>query len=133
MHEWMTDQMVRPGQFRTQRIGSAKDLAYHVKLAAHRGQMDRLIVMGHGLSSGDSIIIGSDVVSSGTVSQYGNFFAQLRPYFSPQGYAHFENCFPRHPASSPSRPHPPRSPRFADCGSLIETPAPSATGPQYGE
>ena len=93
MHEWLTDQMVRPAQALTRRIGSVRELVYAVRIAAHKGQIDRLLVMGHGLSTGDAILIGADVVSSGTVSMYAKYFTQLAGYFSPNGYAHFESCF----------------------------------------
>jgi hypothetical protein len=74
-------------------IRNVKDMVLEVKCGSRKGQIDRLIVMSHGVSQGDTILIGSDSLSSGTISQYAKHLGELAPYFSKGGYAHFQSCF----------------------------------------
>ena len=93
MHEWMTDRMVAATQAYTPQIHSIKDMVFQIRCASRKGQMDRLIVMAHGVSQGDTILIGNESLSSGTISQYSKLLGEVREYFSKRGYAHFQSCF----------------------------------------
>jgi hypothetical protein len=105
MHEWMTDRAVAVAQtcasafdlmdgapVISRQIRNIKDMVFQIRCATGKGQMERLIVMSHGISQGDTILIGSESLSSGNISQYNRLLSEVAPYFSKNGYAHFESC-----------------------------------------